>query len=299
MSIPKLGVLAVSDAESIEALTGALAAADWHAGRDYELFMPMPGSADETVAANMRQLIAAGVALVVAQTRPAGRAAVAATRDLPIVLGAYNGDPAREGIVATLEHPGGNVTGTYYAGERGARQRLELMRELAPHARTIGVLMNPRSTFSCGLAEQSAAIARGMGFTARCIGADDEAGVEAALANAARHGIEAIVTVTGADMYALREALVRAARTYRLPAIMGSIGFAELGGLAKLGPDIPVLWRRMATAHVIPILQGKAPGSLPMIGLEAFELEINLSTAADLGLGVSDALRHKATRLFE
>ncbi len=295
--IPRIGVLAVSPAESIHALTAALAEERWVSGRDYELVMPAPSAADETLVANMQTLLAAGVALVVAQTKPAACVAVRATRDLPVVLGAFNGDPAREGIVASLERPGANVTGTYYLGHTGTEQRFALLKALAPHVGSVGVLMNPGSAFSRELGEQAMAIASGIGLKASCVGAGDPAAVEPAIAKAAAARIEGIVTVTGADMYAIREAIARAAWQHRMPVVMGSIGFPDLGGLAKLGPDIPVLWRRMAAAHVIPILRGEPPGNLPMIGLDAFELAINLATAAHLGLVVSDALKQRATKL--
>ncbi len=296
--IPKIGVLAVSEAESIDAFTDALTELGWIAGRDYTLFMPAPSSDDEKLAANMKTLLEAGMTLVVAQTKPAARVAVKMAREVPVVLGAFNGDPEQEGIVSSLEQPGGNVTGTYYLGQAGAEKRCTLLMELAPHVRRIGVLMNPRSAFSRELGFEAVSIAHRMGLNASEIGAAEPALVEPAFADAKAKGIEAIVTVTGADMYALREAIANAAWQQRMPAVMGSIGFAELGGLAKLGPDIPVLWRQMAAAHVVPILQGESPSHLPMIGLDKFELDINLVTAAHLDLVVSEDLRGRANKLI-
>jgi putative tryptophan/tyrosine transport system substrate-binding protein len=289
----------VSEAESIDALTDALREAGWHAGTHYTLVMPPPSSEEAKLAANMHALLDSHVDLVVAQTKPAARVAVKATRDAPIVLGAFNGNPAQEGIVASLERPGGNVTGTYYLGRVGIEQRFTLLRELVPGLASIGVLMNSRSAFSGELAQQTSELGKQMGFDTRVLGAGNAADVERTYAEAAAAGVDGVATVTGADMYALREQIAKAAWKHRVPTVMGSIGFAELGGLAKLGPDIPVLWRKMAAAHVIPILSGARPGDLPMIGLEEFELVINLATAAHLGLSVADTLKARAVKLVE
>ena len=276
-----------------------MSAAGWVLGRDYECFIPTPDSSDKGLSSNMRRLLDTNVRLVVAQTRPAAQVAVRATAEVPIVLGAYNGDLVREGIVRSLTAPGGNVTGTYYLGRTGATERFKLLTELLPGIRRVIVLMNPRSSISQQLAAESASIGRDHGLEVECLGAADTAGVELVFKGAIAARIQAVVTVTGADMYALREVIARAAWQTRIPVVMGSIGFPALGGLAKIGPDIPVLWRRMATAHVIPILEGKLPGDLPLVGLDEFELEINLTTAAHLGIEVLQSIQSRATRLIE
>lgn len=159
--------------------------------------------------------------------------------------------------------------------------------------------MNPQNRASMELAENLAATARAMDFSATLFGARAGAEIDGVFQAAADAGVQAVVTVTGADMYSFRKDIVAAQAKHRLPAIMGSIGFPELGGLAKLGPDIPVLWKKMAAAHVDPILKGAKPGDLPLVALDDFDLVINLQTAQRLGICVPDAVRRRAAKLLE
>jgi putative ABC transport system substrate-binding protein len=294
---PVIGLLAVSEAESIDALTEALAHEGWIGGRDYELLMPSPSSEEAILAANMDTILGARVDLVIAQTKPAARVAVKATREVPIVLGAFNGNPQEEGIVRDLDRPGGNVTGTYYLGRAGVEERLSLLAELTGRLERAGVLVNARSAFSRELGAEAQTIAARLNVSASALAVVDASALDTIFAHARTQNIDGIVTVTGADMYAMRGAIAAAAWKHRVPVVMGSIGFPELGGLAKLGPDIPVLWRKMAAAHVIPILEGAGPGELPLIGLAQFELVINLAAAGHLGVSVSQSLQSRATKL--
>ncbi len=297
--VARIGILAVSRAESIDVLLDTLEALGWIGGKTLDVMFPDPSSEDATLARNLRHIVATGVDLVVAQTRSAVLIAANAAGTVPVVMGAFNGDPVEEGIVRSFERPGGNVTGTYYRGQTGGAQRLALLKELIPDARRIGVLMNPQNRASMELAENLAATARAMDLSATLFGARVCTEIDGAFEAAADTGVQAVVTVTGADMYSFRKDIVAAQSKHRLPAIMGSIGFPELGGLAKLGPDIPVLWKKMAAAHVDPILKGARPGDLPLVGLEDFELVINLRTAQRLGISVPDAVKRRASKLLE
>lgn len=297
--VAKIGILAVSPAESIDAFLDTLEGLGWIRGKTLDVVFPDPSSEDATLARNLRYILAAGVDLVVAQTRPAVLIATKTASAVPVVMGAFNGDPVKEGIVRSLERPGGNVTGTYYLGQAGGAQRLALLKDLIPGSRHVGVLMNPQSCVSMELAENLAATARDMDFRATVLGARTGAEVDRAFDAAADAGVQAVLTVTGADMYSFRKDIVRAQAKHRLPTIMASIGFPELGGLARLGPDIPVLWRKMAAAHVDPILKGADPGDLPLVGLEDFELVINLRTAKRLRISVSEAVKRRAAKRLE
>lgn len=293
----KIGILAVSHAESIEVLLETLKGLGWEPGKTLELIFPPPSSDDALLAANMQQILSENVELVVAQTRPGVMAATKATRSVPIVMGAFNGDPVAEGLVESVGRPGRNVTGTYYLGQAGIAERLLLVRELLPNVQHIGVLMNPHSQFSIDLANKVTEAAIGFSLTSILMGASSVEEVEAAFASVAGK-IQAVVTVTGADMYSYRDSIVRAADKFRLPTVMGSIGYPELGGLAKLGPDIPVLWKKMASAHVDKILRGQSPAKLPLVKLNDFELTINIRTAERFGISVPQTLRERASKLI-
>ena len=118
--MPKLGILAISDADSIDVMMEGLRALGWVDGKTMEVVYPKATQDLAAVARNMRQLLDAHVDLIVAQTKPAVMIAKQATNDIPVVMGAFNGDPVKDGLVKSVEHPGTNVTGTYYNITSGA-----------------------------------------------------------------------------------------------------------------------------------------------------------------------------------
>src|SRR5208283_1804432 len=117
--------------------------------------------------------------------------------------------------------------------------------------------------------------------------------VDQAFAAAKAQGVDGVVTVAGAEIFAIRREIIVAQDKYRIPAVTSSIGYAEMGGLAKLNPDIPLLWRKMAPT-IDQLLKGSAKaGDLPLVTLNGFELDINLRTAQSLGLTVPEDLKHR------
>ena len=123
-------------------------------------------------------------------------------------------------------------------------------------------------------------------------------GIDRAFAAAKAQGVAGVVAVTGAEMFAIRKEIVQAQDKYRIPAVTGSIGYAEMGGLAKLNPDIPLLWRKMAPT-IDRLLRGAKASDLPLITLDSSELEINLRTAQMLGVTVPEDVKRRAVRLFQ
>lgn len=297
--LPTLGFLAISRADSIDALLARLAELGWVDGRTMAVLLPEPVRDSAGLARNMRDLIAAKVDLVVAQTRPAVMVAVRATQDVPIVMGAFNGDPVKEGIVASALRPGNNVTGTYYHRASGGGERVAVLTELAPHVRHVGILLNPDSAESIALADELMAAAQAAGLAVSRLGTRSLDDIDGLFGEARRNGVGGVVAATGAEMFQSRQHVVRAQDRYGMPTVMGSIGFPELGGLAKLGPNVPGLWEKMAGAHIDRIFKGEKPGDLPLIALDDFELVINLATARRLGLAVPETIKRRATKLVD
>jgi putative tryptophan/tyrosine transport system substrate-binding protein len=294
----RVGVLALSDADSIDALFDALRALGWIDGKTIDIVFPPPSPDPARLEENMRQLLAAKVDIVVAQTKLAIVIARRATDTLPIVMGALNGDPVREGFAQSLEHPGGNITGSYYNVAAGGAERLAVLTDLIPRLRHVGIVMNPDSAPSLTLADELAAAAAKAALAVTMFGVRGGHDVEPAFAAARMQGIAGMVAVTGAEMFAIRKEMVAAQDKFQIPAVMGSIGYAEMGGIAKLGPEIPGLWRRMAPA-VDQLLRASAkPGDLPLVTLDGFELDINLRTAQAFGIVVPEALIRRATRVY-
>jgi putative ABC transport system substrate-binding protein len=298
-SVPKIGILALSEADSIEALLDSLRALGWIDGKTVEIVFPKASPDPAKLEENMRALLAAKVDIVVAQTKLAILIAKRATDTLPIVMGALNGDPVAEGFAQSLQHPGGNITGSYYNVTAGGAERVGVLAELVPGMRHVGIVVNPDSPPSVALADDLAAAAGQRDLQVTRLEVRTGRDVDQAFAAAKTQGVAGVVTVTGAEMFAIRKEIAAAQDKYLIPAVMGSIGYAEMGGLAKLGPEIPGLWRKMAPA-VDQLLRGSArPGDLPLVTLDDFELDINLRTARALGLVVPPAMTARATRIFK
>jgi putative ABC transport system substrate-binding protein len=295
-SIPKLGILALSDADSIDVLLESLGELGWVDGKTMQVVFP-PATQDlAKLAECMQQLIAAKVDVIVAQTKPAIAIAKRATDTVPIVMGALNGDPVKEGYAHSVERPGGNITGSYYNIVSGGAERVDILAELIPQMTKIGIVFNPDNEASILLFEElaAAASARGLDVTRMPVRGGHE--VDAAFQTAKAQSVQGVVTVTAAEMFAIRKEVAQAQLKHRLPAVMGSIGYPELGGLAKFGPEVPSLWKEMVPT-VDKLLKGSKPGDLPLITVQGFQLDINLQTARALGVSVPDALLRKAKRV--
>ena len=293
--VPKLGILALSEADSIDALLDALSGHGWVGGRSMQVVFPKASANPIRLEENMQALLAAKVDVVVAQTKLAIVIARRATTTIPIVMGAL---PVAEGFAASLQRPGGNITGSYYNVTTGAAERVAVLAELLPAMTHIGVVFNPDSPPSLALADALATAARVRKLKVTLLGVRSGRDVDPAFANAIVQGITGIVVVTGAEMFAIRREIVEAQNKHRLPAVTGSIGYAEMGGLAKLGPEVPGLWRKMAPIVAQLLKHSAKPADLALITVDGFELDLNLATAKALGLFVPEALQRRAVRVF-
>jgi putative ABC transport system substrate-binding protein len=236
------------------------------------------------------------VAVIVANT-DAALVAKAATTTVPIVF-AIGGDPVRDGLVANLNRPGGNVTGVvFFFGELGAK-RLELLRQLVPRATTIAMLVNPNSpnTEAERRDVQAAAQAIGQQLLILDVGSDRE--IETAFATFVQRGAGALLTGSGAFLNSSRERIVALAARHGLPAMYAQREAALAGGLMSYGPSITDAYRQ-AGIYAGRILKGEKPADLPVMRSTKFDFMINLKTAKALGLTVPDRLLALADEVIE
>ena len=236
------------------------------------------------------------VALIVANFNSA-LAAKAATTTIPIVF-ASGGDPVSDGLVTSLNRPGGNVTGiNFLGGELGAK-RLGLLRQLVPGATTIGVVVNPYRADTEGERRDVLAAAQTIGQKLVMLDVSSEQNIEEAFAAIVQRGAGALYVGTGAFTNSHRERLVALAARHALPATYSQREAVEAGGLMSYGTNIPEAYR-LAGIYAARILKGEKPADLPVMRSTRFELLLNLKTAKTLGLEVPDKLLALADEVIE
>jgi ABC-type uncharacterized transport system substrate-binding protein len=227
----------------------------------------------------------------------AALAAKAATTTVPIVF-ASGGDPVGDGLVASLNRPGGNITGiNFFFGELGAK-RLELLRQLVPGATTIGVVVNPYRADTEAERRDVLAAAQTIGQKLVVLDVSSEQNIEEAFAAIVQRGAGALYVGTGAFTNSHRERLVALAARHALPAAYSQREAVEAGGLMSYGTNIPEAYR-LAGLYAARILKGEKPADLPVIRSTRFELMLNLKTAKTLGLEVPDKLLALADEVIE
>jgi len=241
-------------------------------------------------------LIRQPVAIIVGNT-DAALAAKAATTTVPIVF-ASGSDPVRDGLVASLNRPGGNVTGlVYFAAVLGAK-RLELLRQLVPGATTIAVLVNPNTPLTEAERKDVQAAAQAIGQQLIIFDISSDRDIETAFAAFVQRGAGALLVGTGGFLNSNRERIAAVANRHALPASYSQREGVVAGGLMSYGPSISDAYRQ-AGIYSGRILNGEKPADLPVIRSTKFELVLNLKTAKALGLTIPPSLLVAADEVIE
>jgi putative ABC transport system substrate-binding protein len=244
-----------------------------------------------------RDLIRRGVAVIAATSTPANRIAKAATTSIPIVF-TTSSDPVELGLVASLSHPGGNVTGAVTMNVELGTKRLELLREVIPTDSTILVLANPTNpNFEAQLGDLHEAT-RTLGQPIRMVTVGSEAEIDAAFERLAEQRAGAILVNTDAFLFSRRNQLVDLAKRYAVPAIFDRRDFTAAGGLMSYGGSVTDIYR-LAGVYTGRILKGEKPADLPVQQATKVELVINLKTAKALGLTFPLDLLGRADEVIE
>ena len=232
------------------------------------------------------------------------RAAMAATSTIPIVF-TTGEDPVKAGLVASLNRPGGNVTGvTLFYVELGAK-RMEVLRELVPKAEVIGLLVNPRSPQGIGSnteAEEQArdahAAASAMGPQLIVVRASSEREIDEAFAAIVQQRAAALVVASDIFLSTRHDQMIALATRHAMPTIYPQPDAVISGGLLSYGIDIANSYRQVG-GYIGRILKGAKPSELPVLQPTKFLLAINLRTAKALGLEVPPALLARADEVIE
>jgi putative ABC transport system substrate-binding protein len=244
-------------------------------------------------------LVRRQVAVIVATGgAPSGRAAMAATSSIPIVFDA-GGSPVEQGMVASLNRPGGNMTGVNQMIEELVTKELGLLHELVPKARIIGVLVDPNNaTRSDAIVENAQKAVNALGCTMEVLAADSDESIDKAFAAFAQKHIEALFVSPNPFFYNRRDRIVALAARYAVPTLYVRREFAASGGLMSYGTSLPDTYRQVG-AYAGRILKGEKPADLPVVQSTKFDLVINLKTAKTLGLEIPPTLLARADEVIE
>jgi putative ABC transport system substrate-binding protein len=252
----------------------------------------------DSLPALVKDLLDHQVSVIAAAGGPVSAlAAKSLTATVPIVFTAVS-DPVKMGLVASLNHPGGNVTGIAALTRELDPKRLELLREILPFAATLGALVNPnRPDLDAQLTDLLQA-ARSMGVNLVVIRAGSERELDAVVDEARQQDIQALLIAADPFFNSRRKQLLALLSRASIPMIFPWREFTVGGGLMSYGPSLADAYRE-AGVYVGRILSGQAPSDLPVLQPTKFELVINLKTATALGLTFLPTLLARADEVIE
>ena len=242
-------------------------------------------------------LVRREVAVIVAAAPSSALAAKAATTTIPIVFG-MGDDPVKIGLVASLNRPGGNLTGINFLSRELAAKRLELLREMVPTAVRVAVLVDPNFSLTQALLKDIVTAAPTMKLQIQVLNVRTSSEINAAFATHMRERPDALFVGTGPFLSNRRVQLVHLATRHAIPAAYMGRQFSEVGGLMSYGPNIVDAYRQMGV-YAGRILKGTKPADLPVVQASKFELVINAETARLLDLTVPPALLARADDVIE
>jgi ABC-type uncharacterized transport system substrate-binding protein len=289
--------LAAKPSERDEAFVQMLRELGWVDGQNIAIEYRWAANKTDILTALADELVALKVDLIVAASTPAIQAAKNATKTIPIVMG-QNADPVGMGFVASLAHPGGNITGVSGILPELAGKRLELLREILPKLSRVAFLAyGPDPAHQLFVKEaQDAAQSFKIRFQSLVLaGIDEIDGAFAAMMKerAGALAVQPLFTTLGQG-----PRIAELAVKNRIPTISDGFQFAETGGLLFYGPDTIALHRRTATI-VDKILKGRKPAELPVEQPTKFQFIINLKTAKQIGLNIPQSVLYRADKVIK
>ncbi len=246
----------------------------------------------------LADLLRLKVDVIVQASSPGAVAAKKATATVPIVFVGVT-DPVGLGLIESLAHPGGNLTGLSLAFAEGfAGKWVELFKEAVPRASRVAVLLNPLHPALSASRNEMQAAAGTLGVKLVSFPVQDANEFDGAFATMTRDGVAGLIVLTDPLTLRHRARLVDLANTHRLPAMYTFGEFARAGGAMAYGPSVREMFRRAAT-YVDRILKGARPADLPVEQPTKFELVINMKTAKALGLKIPPSLLLRADEVIQ
>jgi putative tryptophan/tyrosine transport system substrate-binding protein len=301
-TVPIVGCLSGGTSEGFADLMAAfrqgLGEAGFVAGKNIAIeYRWAEGGHYDRLPALASDLVSRNAAVIFANPIPAALAAKQATSAIPIVF-AIGSDPVESGLVASMNRPGGNITGVSFLSVALSAKRLELVRDLVPKAATIAVLINPQNPNADFQTHEikAAAASFGLQLNIRNVGSRTE--FESVFAELVQRGTDALLVSADPFLISQRDQLVALAARHVVPAVYAVREFVQAGGLLSYGSSFAEGYRQ-AGIYTGRILKGERPADLPVIQPTKYELVINLKTAKSLGLTIPPTLLARADEVIE
>src|SRR5262245_30730616 len=298
----RIGFVGPSAADSLpmipryEAFRAGLRDLGYEEGRNLVIEFRWAEGQYDRLPALFAELVRLNVDVLVTYGTPGIVAAKQATSTIPIVM-AGSGDAEASGLVSSLARPGGNVTGMTFFNPELAAKRLELLKDIVPGLKDVGVLLNPANPVNEPIIPAMRRFAQPLELELHPFGVRGPAEFESAFEGMARKQVGAVVVIDDATLIANAPDVARLAMLKGLPSC-GWPDFAVAGGLVAYGVNFPDMFRRSA-AHVDRILKGAKPADLPVERWIKFETILNLKTAKALGLTVPTSIVLRADEVIE
>jgi putative tryptophan/tyrosine transport system substrate-binding protein len=299
-AMPVIGFLrSTSSADSghlVAAFRQGVREAGFVEGQDCAIEYRWPDNQLDRLPALVADLLRRPVAVIVTNT-PGALAAKAATTTVPIVF-VTGDDPVRHGLVASLNRPGGNVTGVSFISVQLGAKQLGLLRELRPGVARIAVLADPQFPTTEQFVSEVRVAASAIGQQIEVLYVSSDREIETAFTTLVQRGAGALLGGSGGFLYSHRERIIAEAARHRIPAMYILSDYVMAGGLMSYGTSITNSYRQ-AGIYAARILKGEKPADLPVVQPTKFELVINLKTAKALGLEIPDKLLALADEVIE
>jgi putative ABC transport system substrate-binding protein len=299
--IPRIGFLGNSTAELeanlIEPFREGLRDLGYVEGKNIVLEWRWAEGKYERFPALIAELIAAKVDLIVTAGTPATIALKKATTTLPLVMIAV-GDPVGTGLIASLAHPGGNLTGLTSISPELDGKRLELLREVVPKISHVAVLWNPTSPLQVAGERETQAAAQAMGIKVLSLGVQAEEQFDNAFATIRKEKPGALLVLADRLFLHHRARIMDFATKQHLPGVHAYVELVEAGGLMSYGPSYAGMHKR-AAYFVDRILKGTKPADLPVEAPAKFELVINLKAAKQIGVTIPPNVLYRADKIIK
>jgi len=279
----------------VEAFQQGLAARGYIDGRNVAIEYRFTDGSFDDLPRLAGELVRSNVDVILASAAPAAFAARSATTKVPIVFVSVY-DPVEIGLVTSVAHPGGNVTGLSQTSADLGGKRLELLKELVPKLKRVAILWHPANLTNLVQKKSVEVAARTVGVDTKSVPVQDPNHFGSAFEDA--RGVDALMQMDDPLFTTHFRQLAELAVRSRLPAIAGIREYVDVGGLMFYGADSRDLYRRAAT-YIEKILKGAKPADLPIEQPTKFELVINLKTAKAIGLTIPQTLLLRADQVIQ